>query len=479
MTLYILSTTFKRKGRVMRKLVTFQLFFVVSLIVVAAAFAVSDEGPSNSEIEHVATMGTNASESKGLNFYEDFSDGDMNGWLDGGGGFTSFVTDTTAADGTLYSLEQTGGNTSHYDGVYHTFSAITPGYISYWINSGSTSTSDTYFVIGDSNITSNNGIIFFWARYTGYLVVNDGSTTHSLTPYNANQWYHVEFLLDWGTTSFDCYVDGALVASNIQFRSSSTTSLTTLHLYHWEYASGHWDQIFLADDQSGTASISDRVWYDTNLNGGQEAGEPGLPNITVNLYTAAGSLVGTQVTDANGLYLFNNLTPSSYQVEFILPTSSTYYFTTQNAGTYDADSDPNATTGLTPIIVLSEGEQDVNIDCGMWSDPLYVELISFTAEMGNRAVLLEWETAVEIDVLGFNILKQELTPGTSPQLIEVINDGLIQSQGSSLSGAHYSLNDTNIKRGKTYKYWLQSVEIDGESSSLADAQISIPARVQN
>ncbi|WP_460958487.1 beta strand repeat-containing protein, partial [Spirosoma litoris] len=52
--------------------------------------------------------------------------------------------------------------------------------------------------------------------------------------------------------------------------------------------------------------IGNRVWKDTNSNGIQDAGEPSLAGVTVELRDANGNLVATAVTDANGNYIFSN-----------------------------------------------------------------------------------------------------------------------------------------------------------------------------
>ena len=58
-------------------------------------------------------------------------------------------------------------------------------------------------------------------------------------------------------------------------------------------------------------SIGDTVYCDTNGNGVQDPGEPGIPGVTVNLTckSAAGDTIAiaTAVTDANGKYLFVNV----------------------------------------------------------------------------------------------------------------------------------------------------------------------------
>ena len=40
-------------------------------------------------------------------------------------------------------------------------------------------------------------------------------------------------------------------------------------------------------------AIGNYVWVDENSDGYQDAGEPGIPNVRVNLYDAAGALVAT------------------------------------------------------------------------------------------------------------------------------------------------------------------------------------------
>ncbi|MCP4996837.1 MAG: DUF11 domain-containing protein, partial [Gammaproteobacteria bacterium] len=55
------------------------------------------------------------------------------------------------------------------------------------------------------------------------------------------------------------------------------------------------------------ATIGDYVWNDTNNDGIQDSGEPGISGITVTLYLGAAA-VQTTTTDASGLYTFTNVT---------------------------------------------------------------------------------------------------------------------------------------------------------------------------
>ena len=65
----------------------------------------------------------------------------------------------------------------------------------------------------------------------------------------------------------------------------------------------------------GTGAIGNYVWIDENNDGYQDAGEPGLPNVTVQLKNAQGVVLATTRTDAQGGYLFPNLAPGAYTVQ--------------------------------------------------------------------------------------------------------------------------------------------------------------------
>ena len=77
--------------------------------------------------------------------------------------------------------------------------------------------------------------------------------------------------------------------------------------------------------------IGDTVWNDANGNGIQDAGEPGIPGVTVTLLDSNGNPIPghTTVTDANGKYKFK-VDAGTYYVQFSLPSGFNY--TAQYAG---------------------------------------------------------------------------------------------------------------------------------------------------
>jgi uncharacterized repeat protein (TIGR01451 family) len=113
--------------------------------------------------------------------------------------------------------------------------------------------------------------------------------------------------------------------------------------------------------------LGDRVWFDVNCNGLQDAGEAGVPAITVYL-NKNGVRVATNVTDAAGNYLFVNQQPGVYSVTFDLGTIPSGYKPTVRGplGVKDIeDSDADVTTGTTEDINLSAGEHDLSWDLGL------------------------------------------------------------------------------------------------------------------
>jgi hypothetical protein len=116
------------------------------------------------------------------------------------------------------------------------------------------------------------------------------------------------------------------------------------------------------------AAIGDTVWYDDDNDGIQDGGELGAPGVTVNLYDCADNLLATTVTDADGFYIFDDLTPGDYYVEFIPPEG--YDFSPQDQGMDDAkDSDADPITGKTICTTLDAGERDMTWDAGLYMPP--------------------------------------------------------------------------------------------------------------
>lgn len=91
--------------------------------------------------------------------------------------------------------------------------------------------------------------------------------------------------------------------------------------------------------------------------------------------------------------------------------------------------------------------------------PLAVTLAHFDATAEPQQVLVTWETASEVDNLGFNLLRAE---SEDLSTAVYLNEELILSQTpGGGQGAAYEWQDTDVVAGTTYWYWLESVDVNG------------------
>ena len=111
------------------------------------------------------------------------------------------------------------------------------------------------------------------------------------------------------------------------------------------------------------AALGDFVWKDTNSNGVQDAGEPGIQGVLVTLQRCDGTVVTTTNTDVNGKYLFSNLLPGCYRVAFATPAGMTA--SPANSGANDA-LDSDSVGGVTGNYTLVAGETNLTVDAGFY-----------------------------------------------------------------------------------------------------------------
>ena len=117
-----------------------------------------------------------------------------------------------------------------------------------------------------------------------------------------------------------------------------------------------------------TAEIGDFVWYDANEDGIFDDGELPAEGIEVFLYDGNGTVIGSDVTDEFGLYLFDDLVPGDYYIGF--DPGMEYQISPSNVGGDDTiDSDIDPITLVSSTTTLISGESDLNWDLGIFIDP--------------------------------------------------------------------------------------------------------------
>ncbi|MBI3819350.1 MAG: hypothetical protein HY286_11705 [Planctomycetes bacterium] len=105
---------------------------------------------------------------------------------------------------------------------------------------------------------------------------------------------------------------------------------------------------------------------------------------------------------------------------------------------------------------------DAKCDITIIVDPdLSATVTSFTggAAFIGGPIKINWETSSEIDNAYFNIYRSETTFGNAIK----VNQSPIMATGGPAMPASYSQIDRRVTNGARYGYWLESIDIYGES----------------
>jgi uncharacterized repeat protein (TIGR01451 family) len=229
----------------------------------------------------------------------------------------------------------------------------------------------------------------------------------------------------------------------------------------------------------GTNSVSGSAYRDLNDNAVQDVGETTTyPGVTIYLwYCGADNVCGSgddkfyasMQSDANGDYSFTHLPDGRYRVsvdagsppvEDFHPTKVSSPTVFREVDLDQAKADPNP---------VNRPDQDF----GFYDPtPTAVTLASFTAVVQDNAILLTWETASEVNTLGFNLYRAESPDGPLARF----NADLIRSQYSEapIGGVYTSLDET-VVAGITYYYWLEEVDIYGATSRYGPVAAQVSA----
>ncbi|WP_318838062.1 fibrinogen-binding adhesin SdrG C-terminal domain-containing protein [Staphylococcus agnetis] len=107
-------------------------------------------------------------------------------------------------------------------------------------------------------------------------------------------------------------------SADLKIRSSMYTKNR-----YGQYDGINWDNHIERSSSSGNADgtealyqLGDKVWNDANKNGIQDAGKFGIPGVKVILKDKGGNFLGKTETNANGKYVFDNLSNGIYTLDF-------------------------------------------------------------------------------------------------------------------------------------------------------------------
>lgn len=330
----------------------------------------------------------------------------------------SFDSDADPISGAAPTVTLTGDDRTIDAGLYLT-NGDDPARISdrVWYDTNSNGAQD----IGETGIA---GVLVELYDGTGAFIgdtLTDGTGLYEFAGLPAGD-YQVQFELPAGYSRSDQYIGGATSPTDSNTDSDADPSGRT---DTFTVAAG--DDIvevdagmFIDPDGPGgnppqpPASISDFVWYDTNNDGIQDDGEPGIPGAVVNLKDDQGNLLATVQTDANGNYSFNGLNAGDYQVEFELPAGYDSYSPPGVGNDPSVDSDPDQTNGIA-LVSLAVGEVNTDIDAGMYLaglDPIEIGDYVWLDENDNQQPDDD-EQLNNVDVVLYDLFGVELTRVTT------------------------------------------------------------------
>jgi hypothetical protein len=118
-------------------------------------------------------------------------------------------------------------------------------------------------------------------------------------------------------------------------------------------------------------NVGNFVWDDLDVDGRQDAGEPGIAGVQVQLWNSSKTaLLANATTNANGLYSLRAPNPGEYRVRVLLPTAADQFTVKDNAAAGDQlDSDINPTgvnAGFTDIYTFGSNLISITtIDAGI------------------------------------------------------------------------------------------------------------------
>ena len=247
--------------------------------------------------------------------------------------------------------------------------------------------------------------------------------------------------IDYGAGTFSNFPSGNVDVVEIEFTALSETHITTLTFHHvmprkTAVLFAGFD--LLTSDVDGELQIG---FFNKTRPTDGAVGVPISPTLTW--------------TSSLGAIRYEFCYDTTNDGDCTLWTSSDTYTSTVLSGL------SNDTTYYWHVRAVNSAETIYTdlYDTAFWSftteAPTPIKLFDFTATSKPQGIQLDWKTAQEIDLLGFNLYRAENVDGPqvkiNPDLIPGINPGQLQ-------GNDYLYLDTTAETGKTYYYWVEWVD---------------------
>ena len=129
------------------------------------------------------------------------------------------------------------------------------------------------------------------------------------------------------------------------------------------------------------SSINGTIFRDLNADGSQAPADAGLAYVDVSLLNAAGTVIDTTTTDANGAYSFSGLASGGYRVQVTPPSGSDFSPVGSSSSNPDSVVGPTGQSGLLTV----SGSTITGVDAGLFV-PVSLSGTVFTDNNDNGRV---------------------------------------------------------------------------------------------
>jgi hypothetical protein len=206
-----------------------------------------------------------------------------------------------------------------------------------------------------------------------------------------------DIVLECGQDPFDLEVTGSVSGVTDNCGNAETDYSDNLSNYNQQTGEGFIIRTWIAvdacenraeDDQriefeECAGSIGDYIWDDLDGDGIQDSNEPGIPDVKV-ILVQDGEELACEFTDPSGHYLFENVPSGNYCLLLILPEDYQVTDAFQgNNGTRDNDFEDTEEGVKTPIFNLSGGEDERDIDAGLFKCVIVGDFVWYDLDVDN------------------------------------------------------------------------------------------------
>lgn len=243
--------------------------------------------------------------------------------------------------------------------------------------------------------------------------------------------------------------------------------------------------------------IGNRVWFDADQDGVQDADEPSVAGVTVSLTDASGNPVvdadgnpvAPVVTGADGEYYFSNLVPNrTYTVTFATPTTGTWdggaafgpvpwtamSFTDQAQGGNSATDSNVDAAGVATVAVGGPGQNDHTIDAGLVADVTFT--VTKRIASGGAAPLTGQTFTIDVAGRDFRGLDYAVAPASVTLAADATSPAITVPIGTRVRVSE-SGDDSIVSYVATYG--TQTADADGFALVVGTGAAPTPVEVTN